>query len=277
MEEESKTAKDSPPTSTRKTREVSRYTFPYYNLEVCIEVARALHDRAGGKASMTQLASYLDHTDEFSGAFRSKVWGAKLFGLVQVTSNIVSTTPLGEQLASLQSGLQRDRRLAEAFLNVPLFREVYKRYEGSTLPSTREGLKNALHNTFGVPPRIVPVALKTLLMSADQAGFRRENPNRLIHPIPIGLIEDSRESEPTPKAGGVEITEMVPQKETMGERTHPAISGFLLELPKSEEEWTDNERQRWIDAFVAMVKALYPTYEEKAPKEESAKEDEIPF
>ena len=236
----------------RKVREVSRYAFPYYNLEIAIEVAKALYDRAGGKASMAQLASYLEHTDEFSGAFRSKVWGAKLFGLVKITSNIISTTPLGEQLASLKSGLQRDRRLAEAFLNVPLFREVYKRYEGSTLPSTREGLKNALYNTFGVPPRIVPVALKTLLMSADQAGFRRENPNRLIHPIPVGLVEDE----------GVAVAKEVPQKEAVPESIHPAVSGFLLELPSSEEKWTEGERQRWIDAFTAMIKALYPTDEE---------------
>lgn len=267
MEDELKIAEKDTAKGKRKTREVSRYTFPYYNLEVSIGVAKELYDRAGGKASMTQLASYLDHTDEFSGAFRSKVWGAKIFGLVKLTSNVVSTTPLGEQLASLQSGLQRDRRLAEAFLNVPLFREVYKRYEGSTLPSTREGLKNALHNTFGVPSRLVPVALKTLLMSAEQAGFRRENPNRLIHPVPIGLIEDSTDSESKTElgrggGGGGGANETMQQKTIIRENIHPAISGFLLELPKSEDKWTDSERQRWIEAFAAMIKALYPTNEE---------------
>lgn len=262
MEEELKITKENTATRKRKTREVSRYTFPYYNLEIAIKVAKELHDRAGGKASMAQLASYLDHTDEFSGAFRSKVWAAKIFGLVKITSNIVSITPLGEQLASLQSGLQRDRRLAEAFLNVPLFREVYKRYEGSTFPSTREGFKNALHNTFGVSPRIVPVALKTLLMSADQAGFRRENPNRLIHPIPIGLIEESLVSEPTLEGERAVATEEAPQKERVIESIHPAISGFLMELPNRGEKWTQGERQRWIDAFTAMIKALYPTDEE---------------
>ena len=259
MEEELGIAKENTPTSKRKTREVSRYTFPYYTLEIAIKVAKELHDRAGGKASMAQLASYLDHTDEFSGAFRSKVWAAKIFGLVKITSNIVSITPLGEQLASLQSGLQRDRRLAEAFLNVPLFREVYKRYEGSTFPSTREGLKNALNNTFGIPPRIVPVALKTLLMSADQAGFRRENPNRLIHPIPVGLIEEPLVSEPTPGGEMAVTTEEASQKEGVIESIHPAIRGFLMELPNRGEKWAQGERQRWIDAFTSIIKALYPT------------------
>lgn len=259
MQEETEITREETATGERKTREVSRYTFPYYNLEIAIEVAKALHDRAGGKASMAQLASYLDHTDEFSGAFRSKVWGAKLFGLVKITSNIVSVTPLGEQLAFLKSGLQRDRRLAEAFLNVPLFREVYKRYEGSTFPATREGLKNALHNTFGVPPRVVPVALKTLLTSADQAGFRRENPNRLIHPIPIGLVEKDIIPEPEAEEEGVTVAAGAPLKEVVPEGIHPAISGFLLELPRSGEGWTEGERQRWIDAFTAMIKALYPT------------------
>ena len=263
MQEEIEATKQDTTTGARKAREVSRYAFSYYDLETAIGVAKALHDRAGGKASMAQLASYLDHTDEFSGAFRSKVWGAKLFGLVKITSNIVSVTPMGEQLAYLKSGLQRDRRLAEAFLNVPLFREVYKRYEGSTLPSTREGLKNALHNTFGVPPRVVPVALKTLLTSADQAGFRRENPNRLIHPIPIGLVEKDIISEPSPEEEGAGVTQEVKQKEAVRESVHPAISGFLLELPSGEEKWAEGERQRWIDAFTAMIKALYPTESDK--------------
>jgi hypothetical protein len=39
---------------------------------------------------------------------------------------------------------------------------------------------------------------------------------------------------------------------------HPAISGFLQELNRNSQ-WTENEQKRWIDAFVAMVKALYPS------------------
>ncbi len=259
MQEEKEVTKEQTGTGARKTREVSRYAFPYYDLETAVGLAKALHERAGGKASLAQLASYLDHTDEFSGAFRAKVWGAKLFGLINITSNTVSIMPLGEQLASLVSGLQRDIRLAQAFLNVPLFREVYKRYEGSTFPSTREGLKNALHNIFGVPPRVVPVALKTLLLSADQAGFRRENHNRLIHPIPIGLVEKESISEPTTEGKDMEVTQGIPQKETVPESVHPAISGFLMELPDQGEKWTQGERQRWIDAFTSIIKALYPT------------------
>ena len=259
MQEEIEVTGGQAKTGARKAREVSRYAFPYYDLDTAIGVAKALHDRAGGKASLAQLASYLEHTDEFSGAFRAKVWGAKLFGLVDITTNTVSITPLGEQLASLKPGLQRDRRLSEAFLKVPLFREVYRRYEESTFPSTREGLKNALHGVFGVPPRVVPVALKTLLLSADEAGFRRENPNRLIHPIPIGLVEKDIVSEAATEGGDTGVTEAIQQKETVLESVHPAISGFLLELPKAGERWTEGERQRWIDAFMALIKALYPT------------------
>ena len=44
---------------------------------------------------------------------------------------------------------------------------------------------------------------------------------------------------------------------------HPAISGFLQELPFREKRWTEGERQRWIDAFVALIKALYPSENDK--------------
>jgi hypothetical protein len=253
-----------------KTREVSRYAFPYYDLETSIEVAKQLHDRAGGKASLAQLASYLGHKDEFSGAFRAKLWGAKLFNLVDIKGNKISTTRLGEQLTSAAPGIQRDRRLAEAFLNVPLFIEVYRRYESSTLPSTREGLKRALQDNFGVAPRLISLALKSLERSAEQAGFKREGLNRLIHPVPIGLIEKGFQTEPEAEESHDDTNThvVVPIVKTMRERTlpngtHPAISGFLQELPSDEQPWTENERQRWLEAFIAMVKALYPTKEDK--------------
>ncbi len=242
----------------KRAREVSRYAFPYYDLDVTISVAKALHDRAGGKASLAQLAAYLGHTDESSGAYRSKVWGAQLFGLVTISSNSVSLESLGQELAYLEDGLQRDRRMAQAFLNVPLFLEVYRKYEGSALPSSREGLKNAMQFQLGVPPKVAPVALKTLLASAEEAGFLRENPSRLIHPVPAGLVEKSfPATETDEKKHGTDMPSPDVEKIALA-GVHPAISGFLQEL-SGEHQWSNNEQQRWLDAFVAMIKALYPS------------------
>lgn len=253
----------------RKTREVSRYAFPYYDLESSIEIAKKLHDRAGGKASIIQLASYLGHKDEFSGAYRSKLWGAKLFGLITIDGNEISITPLGEQLAGATVGIQRDTRLAEAFLNVPLFREIYRRYESSTLPSSREGQKKALLETFGVSSQLVSLALKSFERSAEQAGFKREGLNRLIHPVPVGLLgkdslaesKSQEPEEPKPVSGNIPAAD-VTQREAISQDIHPAIKGFLRELPSKDKQWAENERQRWFDAFVAIIKALYPTSEE---------------
>lgn len=251
-----------PNTEERRKREVSRYPFPYYDLESCIEIARALHDKAGGKASLVQLASYLGHKDEFSGALRARVWGAQLFGLVLIEKSTISTTPLGEQLVAGTTGVQRDRRLAQAFLNVPLFREVFKRYENSSLPSTRDGLKQALREQFGVPMSLLSQAAKTLERSADEAGFKREDHNRLIHPVPIGLIEkelaDSASQTGVSSPGSAQVN---PEKQYPN-APHPAISGFLQALPNIDNRWTEAERQRWLDAFVALVKALHPTKDE---------------
>lgn len=237
----------------KRTRIVSKYSFPYYDLETCIGVATALHDRAGGKANMAQLASFLGHKDETSGAFRAKVWGAQIFGLANIKGRTVTITPLGEQLASVRTGIQRDKRLAEAFLNVPLFKEVFTRYEDSTLPSTREGLKKSLQSNFGVPSTVLSPALKTLEASAEHAGFKREDPNRLIHPVPAGLME----AGDIPKSTGEDAESHTLQTNARTD-IHPAINGFLQELPSKDERWTEGERERWINAFTAMVKALYP-------------------
>jgi len=254
-----------PSATEEKRREVSRFSYPYYHLETALQVARILYNQAGGKASFAQLASYLGHKDESSGAFIAKAFGAKLFGLVHIQTQNVSITPLGERLASLQPGSQRDLRLAEAFLNVPLFREVYKRFQNSTLPSTREGLLNILQSTFGVPSKRAPVALKMLLASAEQAGFKRADPNRLIHPVPAGLMEkevslEAKAEEREPTGVPIPLTQTSQTGITLS-KVHPAISGFLQELPSEGQYWTENQMQRWLDAFNAMIKALYPTEE----------------
>lgn len=254
-----------PSATEEKRREVSRFSYPYYDLETALELVKVLYNQAGGKASFAQLASYLGHKDESSGAFIAKIFGTKLYGLVQIASQNVSITPWGERLASLQPGTQRDLRLAEAFLNVPLFREVYKRFQNSTLPSTREGLLNVLQSTFGVPQKRAPVALKVLLASAEQAGFKRADPNRLIHPVPAGLTEAGALVESEAEAGkmiGVP-TAKVSQEETALGRIHPAVMGFLQALPPEGQQWSETQRERWIDAFTAMIKALYPSEDEK--------------
>ncbi|MHB1416443.1 MAG: hypothetical protein ACYC1C_14440 [Chloroflexota bacterium] len=253
------------PTDQRKEREIARYSYPYYDLDMAVDVARVLHDQAGGKATLAQLASYIGHKDESSGAFRAKLWGAKLFGLVAIEAGVVSVTRLGEELASSRAGLQRDRRLAEAFLNVPLFSEIHRRYESTTLPSTRDGLKQALQNVFGVPQNGVTTALKSFEASAEQAGFKRRDPNRLIHPVPIGLAEEPLRTVgegTTACTSGMLQGEQTPKADVL-EGTHPALTGFLLELPAKGHRWTDGERQRWIDAFTSIIKALYPTQNEE--------------
>jgi hypothetical protein len=249
-----------------KRREVSKYAYPYYDLETTLEAAEILYNRAGGKASFSQLASYLGHKDESSGAFVAKVWAAKHFNLVTIEQQQVSITKLGEKLASLQSGLQRDKCLAEAFLSVPLFKEVYNKFLNSTLPTTKMGLLNALQNIFSVPSKRSAVALKVLLASAEQAGFRRADPNRLVHPIPMGLLEKDISSEKQSKqkeeAQDVSINK-TSSLDTFDINIHPAIRGFLRELPENKNQWSMNEQQRWLDAFTAMVKAIYPAKPEK--------------
>ena len=249
-----------------RVREISKFVFPYYDLETSITVASELLNKAGGKASLIQLASYLGHKDEFSGAFRSKLWGAQLFGLVTISGNNIAITRLGEQLAADTKGVQRDTRLAEAFLNVPLFREVYRKYENSIMPSTREGLKRALQDTFGVSTKLITLALKSLERSSEQAGFKRGGSNRLIHPVPQGLVEkgESTEQEPVKAIPGMPEPEskITCPPQIIQPNIHPAISGFLQELPTKDKKWTGAERKRWLDAFTAMVTALYPAENE---------------
>ena len=47
---------------------------------------------------------------------------------------------------------------------------------------------------------------------------------------------------------------------------HPAIIALLRDLPQPIKPWTSADRERFLEAFTAMVKYLYPP-NDKSPSE----------
>jgi hypothetical protein len=129
--EQGKDQLDASDISTGRKRERSLIEFPYTDLEKTEELARALH-ATGGQANidLTQLAVALNQSAN-GGTFRSRLSAAKMFGLINVEHGAVSLTPLGLRIIDESTaGIAR----ADAFLCVPLYKEMFGRYNGQALP-----------------------------------------------------------------------------------------------------------------------------------------------
>src|SRR6185369_9991290 len=84
--------------------------------------------------------------------------------------NLFVPTPLAYRILSPVYPHEAKQALVEAFLNADLFKRVYEDFKGRELPP-EFGLKNALRNQYGVVPARVDLAYRTLIDSADAAGF----------------------------------------------------------------------------------------------------------
>jgi len=72
----------------------SELTFPYADLESCVEVAQTLHDRAGTSCEQTELAAYMNQSAT-GGTFRTRISAAKMFGLIDTGQGRATITDLG--------------------------------------------------------------------------------------------------------------------------------------------------------------------------------------
>lgn len=159
--------------------------FPYGPLKDAEQIAQELHERWGGETSPEQLAGGLGQTPK-SGAFRNKTGSARVFGLVQTGHRKISLTPLGQQI--VDPATQAAARV-EAFLTVPLFAKLYEEFKTSNLPPER-GLEQKILG-FGVPPKQTAKARQVFQRSAEQAGFFKAQPGRLVKP-PTNLPSSDR-------------------------------------------------------------------------------------
>ena len=93
-----------------KAKPKSEIGFPYFSLEKSIEVARVLHDRAGGRAQRPQLASLLGNSAVKNGGFLTRLSAAKMFGLVETLGDSVGLTDRAKRILSPVRHLTRPKQ-----------------------------------------------------------------------------------------------------------------------------------------------------------------------
>jgi hypothetical protein len=227
-------------------REQSTISFPYHDLEDAIGVAKGVHMVGGTSCENAQLAAQLQSTVA-SGGFRLRLLAAKLFGLVTYSQGRVTLTRLGEQICdSKQEKVARK----DAFLSVPLYKQVYERFKHGALPPN-PGLEAEI-TTMGVIEKQAGKARQVLQRSAGQAGFFWSGQDRLVMPPGDGRIEAWPEEKNPPESekhkGGRGVD--------AGGR-HQLIMGLIDALPPEKTEWPVEDRKGWLEGAAAIFNLIY--------------------
>jgi hypothetical protein len=227
-------------------REQSTISFPYHDLDDAIGVAKGVHMVGGTSCENAQLAAQLQSTI-VSGGFRLRLLAAKLFGLVTYSQGRVTLTRLGEQICDSK---QEKAARKDAFLSVPLYRQVYTRFRHGALPPN-PGLEAEI-TTMGVIEKQAGKARQVLQRSAGQAGFFWSGQDRLVMPPVDGRAEAPPEEKKPPES----------EKHKGGGRgdgggRHQLIMGLIDALPPEKTDWPVEDRKEWLEGAAAIFNLIY--------------------
>jgi hypothetical protein len=235
---------DSSAEEPTRLRERSTIRFPYNDLNDAITVARTLHDQRGGQCSSDELAAELGHTVT-SGRFRIRLAGTQLYGLISLSRQRVVLTRLGGRIIDPRT--EAEARV-EAFLSVPLYKEVYQGCQGKPLPGPA-GLE-AMMRDLGVATNQATRVRQVFARAADQAGFFTTGRDRLVKPPVGGMVEDRVEKP------DLDVPDQPPEEGVP--LSDPILHGLLTRmLPPEGEKFSAHDRRRFLYALAVNLYVIY--------------------
>jgi len=176
-----------------------------------------------------------------------------MFGATEVIRGDISLTELGLRICNPET---RARALAEAFLDVPLYKAIYEKFVVGKLPPG-PGIEAEMIR-LGVPRKQAQKARQALIRSADTAGYFRSGRDRLIRPS-ASTIGSGHSGAPAPENPTVPRAE-VPMAE------HELIRGLVAQLPPKGQRFTPKQRRRWLEAAKLNLELIYAEDDEEDDK-----------
>jgi hypothetical protein len=245
-----------PVSGATRTNERSEIAFPYLDLDAGVEVAQKIYARAGiSSCPLDELAAEMGQTTS-SGNFRLKTATARVFGLVLKDGQSgIKLSDLGSDAISQDVGTSSDAR-STAFLQVPLYLQIYEKYRGKLLPPTK-ALEREMQ-TLGVSSKQLDSARRAFQRSAKQAGFFNSGEDRLVKPKSNGLSNVVPETIDQPKSE--KASSDLPHKSAATATNvglHPFVQGLLQTMPEAGTVWEAEGRAAWLQTAANIFTLIY--------------------
>jgi hypothetical protein len=218
------------------------------DLSASVAIAKAVHENVGtGVCENDQLAAWMNQSSS-SSSFRLRVAASRLFGLLETTGpDGIQLTALGRLVVDPKR--EREAR-ARAFLCVPLYRAVFDKFKGGTIPPTA-ALERELAS-LGVAGTLTDRARSVLERAAEHAGYVAHGRDRLVMPgfAPENEHDVRDDEEKGSRGGGDGGGDEGPPR-------HPLITGLFQSLPPDGAPWTIEEAADWLQAAAYNLRFAY--------------------
>lgn len=231
-------------------RERSSISFPYNPLDDAVRVVRAIHENVGtGDCDDAQLSAWMNQSPKSSG-YRMYLTAARMFGLLDPTTDRRRLTSLGRAIVDPQ---QERAARADGFLRVPLYSALYEKFKDGTVPPT-EALEREIV-ALGVAEKQKTRARQVFERSAQQAGYHEHGRNRLVRPGVAPLADPALDADRGKGGGGSGAG-----GGSGGDGTgpdHPLIQGLFQSLPDIGNPWTAEDAADWLETAAANLRLAY--------------------
>jgi hypothetical protein len=220
------------PRKAAKPKRVDR-PYPRATLEEAIEIPIAIRQKNGGNPwAPADVASAVGRSHK-TNPFYYQATASRDFGLTDGTRDTaeISLTDLGRRLAYAEKPEEESETRNQAFLNVPLFKDVLEYYNGSTLPEMKY-LKNTLEGKFGLDPQVHEEFADLFRRNCEYLGISEGIPDS-------GTTTANRESVVVHSGASDFVTVAEPETETnllcfvampFSEKTSGYPAGFFSEV-----------------------------------------------
>jgi hypothetical protein len=229
----------------RGRREVSTIKFPYMDIRDATTVAKTLKSKFGTSCTLDQMAAALEQSQS-SGAFRTRLSSAAIFGVIVSKAGKVTLTDLGHRVADDHT---RAAALVDAFRAVPLYARIYKEYQGRSLPGDA-GLEKQMEE-LGVVAKQTDRARQVFTRSADQAGLFWSGKDKLVLP------PAANGNVPAAGDGGKGDPDEEDDGEGQEKMSDAPLLKALWEMLPADKNFPTEQRKRFFTALAFNIDYVY--------------------
>lgn len=228
---------DSAKAKPTRTAKRSPYLFPAYDFGFARQIAARVEKDGAGSLSEETLAIALKLSVKSSG-FQLKALTARQFGLLLKQGQTLTTTALAKAIFKPTSEAEKKAALIQAFLNIPLFKEVATRFKGRPLPDSQD-FRNILERELGIDSKRVADAERVLMDSARETGVIVNSGSNVYLSTEMSSVAE----EPKPDKPFGESTDSSSHDASKGQQVIP-----VLNVQIDSEDFAEMEPEK-IKAF----------------------------
>lgn len=224
--------------------------YPSASLKESWDLAQTI-DKLGGQCHKKRCAETLGKS--LSGAYQTLISSAVKYGFISNKQELLSITEKYREIKLTYTEIEKRNKFQEAFLGIPLFRQVYETYKENSIPAAI--LPKVLIKEFAVSEKDASRVSRYFIENLRWCGFL-ENQEDILPFEELSLKTRPEEN----KSKNTEIKEKISEEIKFPENSHSSLFHIALTGPgfKLEYDIRNADDIQFAMTILSHLKTRFP-------------------